>query len=418
MKSLLFFLCFYLFSASIFSQNTYYSLKDGNWADPNVWATSAIGNGPAGPPTSSDHVIIRDSVWHFPAAGYIHTGNITVAKYAWYQINNSPGSVYIFGGALLDIFGWVVSTGDLANQVPGSAGSGLIVVNPWAKLHAGHDMILNAYGSLIIDNPNCGAAQTCDGIIFNGDGSGVCGEGALLVPGLVHVYDNSGNEITPYPAALAAAANLVCQNFPFYGSKANCSIQLPILTGTNNNFPVELISFQAEQISDHIQIKWETASELNNDFFTVERAIGESLFEEIATINGAGNSEEVMAYEYSDRKEISGVVSYRLRQTDFDGKSTYSTTVEIVVKKYVSGLSIFPNPALSGPLIIQLNETGALPVRIEIRDCQGRLILSEIKETDTAGNMSFPVELQLPSGYYFVSAVTPKQKYTTRLLKR
>lgn len=418
MKSLLFPLFFYLLSASLFSQNTYYSIQDGNWADPNVWSVSANGNGPAGPPANNDHVVIRDSVWHFPATGYIHSGNITVVKYAWYQINNSSGSAYIFGGALLDIYGKVVSTGDIENQVPGSAGSGLIVINPWAKLHAGDDIILNAFGSLIIDNPNCGAVQTCDDIYFNGDGSGVCGEGALLVPGQVRVYDNSGSEITPYPAALAAAANLVCQNFPFYGSKADCSIQLPILTGTNNNFPVELITFQAQQMSDHIRIIWETASELNNDFFTVERAIGESLFEQITTVKGAGNSEEVIAYEYLDHAKAAGVVSYRLRQTDFDGKYTYSPTVEIVVKKPESGLNIFPNPALSGPFVIQLNEGEATPVRIEIRDLQGKLIFSETKETDHTGVLACPIDLQMSSGYYFVSAVTPKQKYTTRLLKR
>ncbi|MDX2249101.1 MAG: T9SS type A sorting domain-containing protein [Bacteroidia bacterium] len=418
MKNLLFFLSFYLFSFSLFSQNTYYSFQDGAWSDSNTWSASATGNGPAGPPSASDHVVIRDSVWHSLSASYIHTGNITVAKYARYQINNSPGEVYIFGGSLFDIFGKVITTGDIANQIPGSPGSGLIVINPWAKLHAGDDIILNAYGSLIIDNPNCGSVQTCDDIYFDGDGSGVCGEGSLLVPGQVRVFDNNGNEITPYPAALAAAANQVCQSFPFYDSKNNCSLQLPLLTGTDNSFPVELISFTANSTSTGVRLTWETASELNNDFFTLERARDEITFEAMAEIAGAGNSDAVISYEYTDKDELNGKVFYRLRQTDFDGKFSYSSIIEIVIDRTPSGLHLFPNPIFSGPFFLQLNDAEHLPVRVEIRDSQGKIILTQMTQTDYKGSMSFPIDIQLPAGYYFVSAITPGKKYTTRLLRR
>ncbi|MEZ4828095.1 MAG: T9SS type A sorting domain-containing protein [Bacteroidia bacterium] len=419
MKNLLFFLCFCLLMAEVsLAQNTYYSIQSGDWSNPGIWAASPNGNGPAGPPTASDHVVIRDSVWHYPPANYIHTGNITVVKYARYFINTLSGSAFVFGGSLFDIFGKVITSGDLANQIPGSSGSGLIVINPWANLHAGKDIVLNALGSMIIDNPNCGAVQTCVDIIFNGDGAGVCGSGSMIVPGQVKVYDNNGALVTPYPAALIAAANLVCQNFPFYAGKNDCSLQLPILTGTNNSFPVELISFQAIPSHSGVDIVWETASELNNDFFTIERAEGESEFVAVGTVSGAGNSDEVRDYLFEDHTLTTGTWRYRLRQTDYDGKFTFSNTEQVTFQSREGMLSIYPNPASSGPVTLTLTDKESMPVRIEVRDVLGRICYETPSTTDHSGTLIFPMALNQPSGRYFVSVITPVKKYSAVLLMR
>ncbi len=77
---------------------------------------------------------------------------------------------------------------------------------------------------------------------------------------------------------------------------------------------------------------WETASEINNDYFTLERA-GEDLnFDEVARQNGTGTTKEPQAYSAIDPYPYAGMSYYRLKQTDFDGTSTYSKTKSMFIE--------------------------------------------------------------------------------------
>ena len=98
--------------------------------------------------------------------------------------------------------------------------------------------------------------------------------------------------------------------------------------GNPGPLPIDLLSFTAKRVAESIQLNWQTASETNNNFFTLERATDAEHFETIAHIDGAGNSNTLRNYTYSDNL-ISGVniLYYRLKQTDFDGHFTYSKTV-------------------------------------------------------------------------------------------
>ena len=106
--------------------------------------------------------------------------------------------------------------------------------------------------------------------------------------------------------------------------------------------PVELINFQAETRGDEVVLNWATASEINNDYFTIERSIDGVSFESIAEIKGAGNSNATLDYETIDASPIRGTNYYRLIQTDFDGTTIKSHTVNVVFEK--GETSVFPNP--------------------------------------------------------------------------
>jgi hypothetical protein len=73
-----------------------------------------------------------------------------------------------------------------------------------------------------------------------------------------------------------------------------------------------------------VDLKWTTASEKDNDFFTVERSVDGTDFEKILTLPGAGNSAVQRNYSASDKEPVMGVSYYRLKQTDYNGKFTYS----------------------------------------------------------------------------------------------
>ena len=102
---------------------------------------------------------------------------------------------------------------------------------------------------------------------------------------------------------------------------------------TSSPLPIDLVSFDASQKNKQVELNWETASETNNDFFTVERSMDGRLFAQIGHIAGAGSSEFSQKYSFIDKNPKRGTNYYRLSQTDFDGHTeTFDvTTVNVVV---------------------------------------------------------------------------------------
>ena len=113
--------------------------------------------------------------------------------------------------------------------------------------------------------------------------------------------------------------------------------------------PIELVYFTAEEFGGGVRFAWETASELNNDYFTIEYSINAVDFTELTTIEGAGTSTELKYYRYTDFSSNCGIVYYRLKQTDYDGKYSYSKIVSVTfAEKQITdsyNYFIYPNPA-------------------------------------------------------------------------
>lgn len=143
--------------------------------------------------------------------------------------------------------------------------------------------------------------------------------------------------------------------------------------------PVELIDFTATLIGERVLLKWRTASELNNDYMTIERSTSPQSglsFVEIGRVAGAGTSQEVQNYSLWDERPESGLNYYRLRQVDFDGKETFSELVVIRVGKAdTGGLQAAPNPA-SGLLFVQWPESNSEAAVLHLVDANGRLLQS------------------------------------------
>jgi hypothetical protein len=116
----------------------------------------------------------------------------------------------------------------------------------------------------------------------------------------------------------------------------------------NNPLPVNLLSFDAELVSDlneSVNLTWSTATEQNNDFFTISRSIDGVYWENIASISGSGNSNSQLNYGYIDRmlpllKNNTQTIYYRLSQTDFDGEREFFDPIAI------SRMSSLENPNL------------------------------------------------------------------------
>ncbi len=151
-----------------------------------------------------------------------------------------------------------------------------------------------------------------------------------------------------------------------------------ISTSTANPLPIELLNFNAVQSGSAVDVYWSTASETNNDYFTIERTIDNLNFEKVKDIKGVGNSTTICSYCFMDECPYEGTSYYRLRQRDYDGTETYSDIkrVEFNSGKMI-GAQIYPNPATADNIRLIVDGMQSHPLLITITDEQGNSIHSE-----------------------------------------
>ena len=119
-----------------------------------------------------------------------------------------------------------------------------------------------------------------------------------------------------------------------------------IIAKTVAPLPIKLITFYADCEEEEVKISWTTASESNNEFFTVEKSTNGTEFTIVGLVDGAGTSNNVNYYDTYD-PEISGTTTYyRLKQTDYDGQFTYSDIVitNCAKDEEEMGFAVMPNP--------------------------------------------------------------------------
>ncbi len=166
--------------------------------------------------------------------------------------------------------------------------------------------------------------------------------------------------------------------------------------------PVELISFEGENLGDNNHLFWATASEINNDYFVVERSSDGASFTEIARVDGAGTTSQVQNYEAFDMYPYEGLNYYRLRQTDFNGTITYSSIV--VLQSHTTGVildNVHPVPTTDN-VGFDISVTNNSAITIEVLDLTGRTVLKSTSSVE-AGKNSVNVDIaELSQGVYML----------------
>lgn len=183
--------------------------------------------------------------------------------------------------------------------------------------------------------------------------------------------------------------------------------------------PVEDLQFQGEQFDRHIDLNWSTQSEINNDFFDVERSFDGQTYVVIGQVSGAGNTTLEQKYFSKDEKPNLGMNYYRLRQVDYDGQFTYSNTI---VFKYNGEnnqfyISANPNPAIESTNIT-FNANGKGESTISIYNSVGQLILTKTNFVQDGLNM---IEMDLSSiakgAYHLILELDKEEPRQLKLLK-
>ncbi len=184
------------------------------------------------------------------------------------------------------------------------------------------------------------------------------------------------------------------------------------LTDNTSPLPIELISFTGVCVNGNVGIKWATATETNNNYFTIEKSADGVEFEAAATINGAGNSSSVINYSYADTNPFNGTY-YRLRQTDFNGNSKKSAVIYVAAcDDPNSGMNVFNQGA--NDFTIQIDATAAENYTVTIYNTMGQIVASKNIYVE-AGAFKTKMTLEnIDDAMYFVNISNGTTKNLTK----
>ena len=172
----------------------------------------------------------------------------------------------------------------------------------------------------------------------------------------------------------------------------------------SGTLPIELISFKGIHQATLNHLQWITATEIDNDFFTLESSSDAINFEPIALIDGAGTTSIQHNYSYNDRSIKSGTTYYRLKQTDYNGHFTYSDIIALRSDIISETINTWPNPVKD---ILHLKFIGdlSLTYKVHIYDIAGRLVMdSGIIMAESSGDSEVNIYSLLP-GSYMISVI-------------
>lgn len=188
----------------------------------------------------------------------------------------------------------------------------------------------------------------------------------------------------------------------------------------DNPLPVELISFEAQLTDKGVLLEWSTASEINNDYFEVERSSDGIHFSSIGTLSGSGTTNELIQYGFTDDNPFYGISYYRLVQYDYDGTQAIFEAIIVNNDQYQKGiqLRLFPNPTNQHNINVRIASGDEnTPVQLMIFDLTGHLIHSQMLQPRLGiSTHAIKVSSRLDMGVYQILIQQANNRQTQRLI--
>jgi hypothetical protein len=344
--------------------SSYTSGTSGSWTSGPTWL-----GGVAPPVTNLNDDLITVKSNH----SIQRTGNISIQNNTTFTIESNAvltinGDLNIQNNFTLNCAGTLIVTGKLITQNGAS-----ITINGGGNFQVNGDVTLGN-----------GADITVDGNFTIG--------GSFSM-GTNSTFDGTGN---------VSVSGSGCSNWSGPGS---CG---------SGPLPVKLLSFSAKDNGDEtVTITWETASEKNNDYFTIQQSTDGITYQEIGTVRGNGTSKDRLKYTYTDYNPAGGRSYYRLEQTDYDGtKEAFSPIAINVISK--ESMGAFPNPLTGRKLTVSLPhpEAGTL----SILDHSGNAVHHQAV-TGTSKDVVINLSTDLAPGQYYLHYKTKSSSQSLKLSK-
>ena len=185
---------------------------------------------------------------------------------------------------------------------------------------------------------------------------------------------------------------------------SNITAQFPTIQTV---LPVSLSRFTAKKVNNAVNLTWTTSSESNNSHFEILHSVNGIDFKVLGKVSGAGNSNKILNYLYTDYNPAQGVNYYKLRQVDRDATSTETKVLAVKMGLKEENLYVFSDAAGSGYALI--SSTAPASGQLRVSDIMGKVLFAEnVRVESGSTQFSLPV---LPSGIYVVSFGTYSAKF-------
>lgn len=434
-----------LYQGVLWAQTTFTSTQNGIWDDGATWGNTSPGTAGTDYPGRTDHAIIGHTVTvnanndngstgvtptsltdvcdptnvdGCTNAAFYQTGQITVNNGGTFSstVNvmigdtvtvNNGGTFNVASGNLRDLF--ILSFFEL------NSGSSLLV---------DENLVISLSGVIFI---NSGATtEVRDDAVLDGDNAFICGDGNLNIDNTNSAGEDNGiqliNNTDPNTLdQICEETTVTCTDGDC--CESNCTADLDAAAGAGDGqvspsegtadssavLPIELAYFRTSTNSNEIILHWATYAEIDNDFFSIQKSIDMRNWESIAQIDGQGNANEVHEYSFIDTYPVKGTSYYRIKQTDFDGRFSYTHVV--LVNIGVQSFSLFPNPSNGVFTILSSDEIDIEDV--SIFDVAG----NETPFQYTVQDTEIAIDLgAVYKGLYFVSIMQASEHVVKKLV--
>ncbi|MFZ1807675.1 MAG: T9SS type A sorting domain-containing protein [Cyclobacteriaceae bacterium] len=318
---------------------------------------------------------------NFGSITWTASGGATVT-----ECNNMADGVSSFtGDVIVDLANnkKITLTNDVTinGDFPISGGNGsTLSVNGGYTLHVTGDLGDSGNNGVAYEVVTATDKITVDGTLYGKNNNAFTGSGSIS-GGTLNVKNGSSCG-SPCPVA---------------GGFSNCAAGDAFCTN-NSVLPVSLISFSAKIDGNLVTLNWATASELNFDYFSVERSTDAVSFIEIGQVVGHGTTDERHDYLFEDINPLNQKLYYRLKTVDFDGYEEYFNiaSVDFGGTKQVS---VYPNPVVGGSINIQLNFSPESGTQIQILDMVG---VEKLRQFGNGNETQFSIPFTLDPGAYII----------------
>jgi hypothetical protein len=313
---------------------------------------------------------LYDGVTICPVHGVAHGNNYLPPSAKNLMVTSSSGAVWLFSPGLSFTGGVSYSFQFIYGMDPGSTGDIEVKVGTSASV-AG----MTAGTAVYSDASISGTVMSCRMGSFT------------FTPATTGVYYIGWQAKT-----ISGGGNIYLDNLGF---------------GNFSDLPVELETFTAKcDHGNNIDITWATASEVNNDYFTLESSTDGIHYNTVTTVSGAGNSNKELIYQYTHENISAGTVYYKLKQTDFDGKFEYFGPVAVNCDdEAATSIDIYPNPA-TDQFIIALINLKNVTCKIEIFNSMGQPVLSDSISPGANYSTDIIDISELAEGIYLIKIVS------------
>jgi hypothetical protein len=186
-----------------------------------------------------------------------------------------------------------------------------------------------------------------------------------------------------------------------------------------NPFPIVLSYFTAKYVNENIEIRWATASEQNNKGFYLYSGCKPEAMVPVAFITGKGNSSSEVHYTYTLSDLGYPTYYFQLIQEDFDGSSTGSQIIELVVPTSKFPVKVYPTVFEAGELkLVSINNITDIPVSVTLFNMNGDILFQQTDLPSILNNELDMLSSRLVSGNYVLYLSTGDQQRTVRLFKK